>query len=163
MALIFPDEGSRLAYRLVGGRLEGAVGAEVKVYTDLAATQLFATLTVDSQSLIPIFFGPNGTQDILYVKVSNGPVKAIFAQSASLADLTPAGVDPLAALRNGTSIGASRIQNGSIVVEFTSQWGITPGGTPYWNVNGAAPADAAIFTLASDGTPVVIRPLGVTP
>lgn len=49
------------------------------------------------------------------------------------------------------SISAPVVDGDELDVTIASNWGIDPSGNPYYNAAGAAPADAAIATLGSDG------------
>jgi hypothetical protein len=96
--LLYADPGSQLVYRTVGSLLRSAVGKVATVYADAAATTLAdiatynpltptvpgaviatSTLTVDSNSLLPWFWGPLTAVDTLWVVVDGGPITQINA------------------------------------------------------------------------------------
>lgn len=94
--LLGPDAGSRLVYVLSGGYIRSAAGRTVTMYTDAAGTVLASlatydgtgtpgaiiagsTVTVDSNSLLPRFWFPDGV-DTIYAKVNpSGPISPINA------------------------------------------------------------------------------------
>lgn len=78
--MIFPDEASRLVYRVSGSTITVAPGASAKIYTDAAGTNLLFTLVVDDQSRLPVFDVP-GSGDTLYASVDNGPITPIYART----------------------------------------------------------------------------------
>lgn len=49
------------------------------------------------------------------------------------------------------TLSAPVVGGGVLDVTVASHWGIDPTGLPYYDPNGAAPADAAIATLGADG------------
>ena len=97
---VFPDEGSRLAYRLEDGVIKPAVGAVVVVYASAsgsARANILAhdgsatpgapipnsALAVDSSSLVPLFWGPAGATE-LWVRVSGGPLTPVGVRTESV-------------------------------------------------------------------------------
>lgn len=87
----FPDD--QLVYALQGNLFTGKPGTKIFMYTDVLGTQLAdiqtttgATLvgsfvTVDSNSLIPLFLGPNTDNDTLYAKPEGGgTLQPIYAR-----------------------------------------------------------------------------------
>jgi hypothetical protein len=97
---VFPDEGSRLAYRLEGGAFKPAPGAPVVVYSSPAGTTRAdiryhdgtatpgaavtdSTLVVDAASTVPLFWGPEGA-DAVWVRVSGGPLTPVSVRNESL-------------------------------------------------------------------------------
>ena len=102
---IFPDEGSRLAYRLSGaGRpILSAAGGTAVVYTSEAATTLAdiqtlegvtvsgSTLTVTAYSQLPLFLGPDGV-DTVWVKIDGGPAAPVYARTDDRLDELASGV-----------------------------------------------------------------------
>lgn len=96
MRHLFPDEGSRLAYRVNGGYLGALPAATAVFYTDAAGTALAdlrayngtttvgaavsgSALLVDENSLLPLFWGPDGV-DTLYVRLNGGPASPVLAR-----------------------------------------------------------------------------------
>lgn len=90
--LVFPDD--QLVYALQGNLFTGKPGTKIYMYTDALATTLAdiqdmtnATLvgsyvTVDSNSLIPLFQGPNDGRDTLYAKPEGGgTAQALYART----------------------------------------------------------------------------------
>lgn len=94
--LLFPDEASRLVYRINGADIETAQGAQAIFYTDPAATTPAdlreydgtltpgdvipsSALTVGGASLLPLFWGPDEA-DTLYARVDLGPITAVYAR-----------------------------------------------------------------------------------
>lgn len=94
--LVFPDEGSRMAYRVQSTALVSASGATAVFYTNAAATTLAdvrvhdgtaapgaalagSSVTVDAYSRLPLLWGPDGV-DTLYVVVSGGPATPVYAR-----------------------------------------------------------------------------------
>lgn len=89
--LVFPDD--QLVYSISGNYFVAKPGTKIYMYTDALATTLAdiqdmtnATLvgsyvTVDSNSLIPLFQGPNDGRDTLYAKPEGGgTAQAIYAR-----------------------------------------------------------------------------------
>lgn len=89
--LVFPDD--QLVYSLQGNYFTGKPGTKIYIYTDVLGTILAdiqdmanATLvgsyvTVNSNSLIPEFQGPNNGADKLYAKPEGGgTIQAIYAR-----------------------------------------------------------------------------------
>lgn len=102
--LLGPDANSRLVYSFTGTLLASAAGATATVYSDSGGTSLAdiatydgtqtpgatitgSTLTVDSTSLVPKFWFPDGV-DIVYIKVGTGPVTAVNADYDARLDAT---------------------------------------------------------------------------
>lgn len=56
----------------------------------------------------------------------------------------------------GSSIGRSS-GVGPIVVSYSSQYGIKPDGTPYYNADGVTDGDDAILMLRDDGMVVLVK------
>lgn len=93
--LTFPDEGSRLAYRMTTANqpLLSAAGASVVVYSNSLGTVLADIQTVGggaiggsvfaigADSLLPLFLGPNDGADTLYVRVDGGAAFAVYARA----------------------------------------------------------------------------------
>lgn len=92
-----PESGSRLAYEVTGtGALRAAVGLVATVYADADAAELADILTVDgdpitgshvtvgADSQLPLFQFPDGV-DLLWARVTTGPVTAIYARAAASA------------------------------------------------------------------------------
>jgi hypothetical protein len=96
--LLYADPGSQLVYRPIGSSLRSAIGSQAIVYADDAATVLAdiaeydplnpstpgpvildSTLTVDSNSLLPWFWGPLAGTDTLWVVADGGPIAQINA------------------------------------------------------------------------------------
>ena len=121
--LLGPDANSRLVYIVSGGYLRSTAGRTVTMYTDAAATVLASiatydgtgtpgpvisgsTVTVDSNSLLPRFWFPDGL-DTIYAKVNTGgPVTAINADYDARIDAA-AGGTPSATVVAETSYGLS--------------------------------------------------------
>lgn len=135
--LLFPDEGSRLVYRVVGGTFRPVLSGFVTFYTNSAATVLAdireydGTLTpgpaitgsvvsTDEWSRVPFFWGPDGEVDTLYAVVSGGPTSPVFARFDPRVDSLDAAVTALEA-----------------------------GGGPYDPAGAAAAAQAAAIAAAS--------------
>lgn len=113
--LVFPDEGSRLAYRITTGKaLYGAPGSVAVLYQDAAATvpatdcraydgtptpggvAIGPSFTLDAFSRLPIFWGPDGL-DTLYVMVDSGVVSPVYARTDDRLDTLTTGVTSAAA------------------------------------------------------------------
>lgn len=100
--LMFPDEGSRLVYRVDGAVLGSAANLAVTLYSDAAGAALAdlrteagavvpgSALLVDATSRLPIFQGPDGV-DTLYARVSGGPVSPVYARSDDRIDTVKTG------------------------------------------------------------------------
>lgn len=101
--LLGPDSGFRLVYTAVGASLRSAVGKTAVVYADEGAGALAdiaaydgtstpggavaeSALTVDENSLLPLFWFPDGV-DTVYVRVGSGPVVAVTASVAASSDM----------------------------------------------------------------------------
>lgn len=95
--LLFPDEGSRLVYRVNGAALAAAPGLAVAFYNEAGATSLAdiraydgtatpgavitgSTVAADGFSRIPFFWGPDGV-DTIYASTPNGPVSLVYART----------------------------------------------------------------------------------
>lgn len=91
--LLFPESGKVLVYQRVGTNLRAVAGQTAVVYSDPAGTILAdiavydtlnpdtpgaviptATLTVDTHSRLPFFWGPLDGSDRVYVTVGGGPL-----------------------------------------------------------------------------------------
>jgi hypothetical protein len=162
--LLGPDAGSRLVYVLSGGYIRSAAGRTVTMYTDAAATVLAAintydgtgvpagliagsTVTVDSSSLLPRFWFPNGV-DTLYAKVNpSGPVTAINADYDARLDAATGGV-PSATVVAETSYGLS--SSAGVAADF-SRGDHTHGSPalPTPGAIGAQVADADLTDIAA--------------
>lgn len=115
--LIFPDEGSRLTYRMVGSGKPflSAAGGTARIYADAAGSTLAdiqtvqgvtiqgSTLTVTAASQLPLFKGPDGA-DTVWASVDGGPLAPVYARAD----------DRLDAVENGTAslTGVVRSVNG---------------------------------------------------
>jgi hypothetical protein len=122
----FPDEGSRLAYSIPSatGVLTGVAATPVKVYTNSACTTLAdiqttggaaipgSILTVDANSLLPLFLGPADASDTLYVRAASlttGTGTAIYARADDRLDqMVQVSEGPLLVTR----YGAVRVEDG---------------------------------------------------
>jgi len=108
--LIFPNAEDRLVYTIESASdFRPKVGAKVRIYTDAAGTLLAnilttagvaianAELTVDGNSLLPLFQGPDGGAtniDTLYAKgVGGTTVTTIYANVDSRLDIVSASID----------------------------------------------------------------------
>jgi len=105
--LVFPDEGSRLAYNVIAGTMR-AVDANtvVQVYTDAAGTApadllahssypssvVGSTVLIDAYSRLPIFYGPDAV-DTLYVRIGSGPIVPVYARVDDRLDALASGAD----------------------------------------------------------------------
>lgn len=93
--MVFPDD--RFVYRVAGTALTLAPAATAVFYTDSAGTVLAdirtydgtttpgavlagSAVAVDAYSRLPLFWGPDGV-DALYVRVTGGPVTAVYART----------------------------------------------------------------------------------
>jgi collagen type I/II/III/V/XI/XXIV/XXVII alpha len=110
--------------------------------------------------------GPAGATGAQGVAGPQGSAGATGATGAT-GPAGPAGTgggssgDPLAL---GTTIGTTTVEPGDLVtVAYTSPWGITPAGIPYYDPAGATPGEDATFTFGPDGIPAVSQPPGVQP
>lgn len=114
--LTFPND--PLVYGVNNGSLTAAPGTTVTIYTDAAGTILAdiqvagativgSVLTVDANSQIPLFLGPDGV-DTLYVKPANGSTQAIYARYDDRVDAlaTQTGVNTTAIAANTTSMNS---------------------------------------------------------
>lgn len=119
----FPDEGSRFVYANNGSGLPiiGKAGQTLYVFTDAgttAATDLqtetgaaitTGTLTIDSDSLIPIFYGPSNLTDTLWVRVGlDGDLIQIWSRYDDRLDTLEAS---LGALSTITDVGALLLES----------------------------------------------------
>lgn len=94
--LLFPDEGSRLAYRVRGSDLRAVANSTATLYSDAAETILAdvrsydgtltpgpvipgSVVTVDAYSRLPLFWGPDGV-DTLYAVIYGGPPAPVTAR-----------------------------------------------------------------------------------
>lgn len=96
--LLYADPGSHLVYQLAGRSVRSAAGMVGTLYEDAAGTVLAdiaefdplnpgtpgpvipsSQLTVNSNSLLPWFWGPAAGTDTLYVTVNGGPLTSINA------------------------------------------------------------------------------------
>lgn len=97
MRLLFPDEGSRLAYRVYRKDLRAVADSTATLYTDAAGTILAdirsydgtqtpgpviagSVVTVDAYSRLPLFWGPDGAVDTLYAVIYGGPPAPVIAR-----------------------------------------------------------------------------------
>lgn len=96
--LVFPDEGSRLVYRVTGGGgLLGDVAASVTIYSDANATTLAdlrvydgtptpgapitgSVVTADAYSRLPLFWGPDSVDTLYAVVAVGGPIDTLYAR-----------------------------------------------------------------------------------
>lgn len=92
MRRVFPDNADKLAYR-PGVSLGGAIGAKVTIYADANGTALAdirsypdvsavsgSQLTVDGNSQLPLFYGPDDQSDTLYARIEGGSIVPIYAR-----------------------------------------------------------------------------------
>lgn len=94
--LLFPDEGSRLAYRVRGSDLRAVADSTATLYSDAAGTILAdvrsydgtltpgpvipgSVVTVDAYSRLPLFWGPDAV-DTLYAVIYGGPPAPVTAR-----------------------------------------------------------------------------------
>lgn len=94
--LLFPDEGSRLAYRVRGTDLRAVANSTATLYSDAAGTILAdvrsydgtltpgpsipgSVVTVDAYSRLPLFWGPDAV-DTLYAVIYGGPPAPVTAR-----------------------------------------------------------------------------------
>jgi hypothetical protein len=90
--LVFPDEGSRLAYDPDTGRLL-TPGTRVYLYLDQSATQAATDLLnadaspnatgfvqLDAYRRLPLFSGPDDGSDTLYAVINGGPATPVYAR-----------------------------------------------------------------------------------
>jgi hypothetical protein len=153
---VFPDD--RLVYRSSGrGLLPVAEGMAVAVYADNAGTvaadirQADGTalpaggLTVDGYSRLPLWQGPADGSDTLYVRVSGGPLTAVYARVDDRLDAVEGRVVALAPFaRPGTlavTVGVSGfpVPYACTLVGARLTAGTAPSGAPILvdlNVNG---------------------------
>lgn len=92
--LVFPDEGSRLVFRMTGSGkpLLSAAAGVATIYADSAGltladiqtvegvTVVSSTLTVTAASQLPLFLGPDGV-DTVYCSVDGGPLAPVYARN----------------------------------------------------------------------------------
>lgn len=95
--LIFPDEGSRLVYRIRNSSIASAKNSEATIYEDAEATTLAdlrayngtetpggviagSVLTTDAYSRLPLFWGPDEV-DTVWAVVSGGPPTPVYART----------------------------------------------------------------------------------
>lgn len=108
--LIFPDEGSRLVYRVTGGSgLLGAVGTNVTIYSNAAATVLAdlriydgtptpagpivgSIIVTDAYSRLPLFWGPDGIDTVYAVVATGGPIDPVYARTDDRIDANAAAI-----------------------------------------------------------------------
>lgn len=110
--LIFPDEGSRLAYRMTGAGkpLLSAATGTVTIYADAAGVVLAdiqlttgeavptSTLTVTDASQLPLFLGPDGA-DTVWASVDGGPLAPVYARSDDRLDALVTGLAGVQAVK----------------------------------------------------------------
>lgn len=106
--LLFPDEGSRLAYRVSGTPLRSVANSPVTVYTDDAGTVLAdireydgtnvpgpviagSVVTTDAYSRLPLFWGPEQSVKTLYAIIYGGPVSPVSSRFQPQVDQILAG------------------------------------------------------------------------
>lgn len=94
--LLFPDEGSRLAYRVSASTLRSVSAGNVTVYTDAEGTVLAdlreydgtntpgpviagSVVTTDQYSRLPLFWGPDAI-DTLYAVIYGGPPAPVYSR-----------------------------------------------------------------------------------
>lgn len=106
--LLGPDENTRLVYTSIGGTLRSAAGKTAIIYADSAASSFAdilteggaavagSALTVDTYSKIPIFQFPNGV-DVVYTRVDEGPITALYARMDDRLDSLDSRVEDLEA------------------------------------------------------------------
>lgn len=114
------DVAHRPSYR--GGALTSSAGVEYTVYTDPAATTLAniqtfpgavaiagSVITVDDDSLLPRFYGPNDDSDTLYVKAEGSDVvTAIYSR----ADPSELAADIATKVSKATTTAGTEISDG---------------------------------------------------
>lgn len=150
--LTFSDEGSRLVYSpgLTGAALLNGVGTVVTMYSDAGCTVLAdiqtvggvaiasAQLTVDANSLLPLFLGPADGTDTLYAKPAG-------ANAASASKVYARADDRIDSLVTGVAANATGLSttNGNVTA-LTTALGVTNG-----NVAANATAVAAKIDTAT--------------
>jgi hypothetical protein len=141
---LLPTAGSGRVIRL---RCTGCfmVYADIPVATTGGAGDTSAidvsTLLVDPTTLGPLPTDPSVYLPRVLLGVANG-VASLGPDSVLTVSQWPP---------SGGTIGTPNTVVGGLDVPITSKWGINPSGQPYYNPDGAAPADAAIATLGADG------------
>lgn len=144
--LLFPDEGSRLAYRVRGSDLRAVANSTATLYTDAAGTILAdvrsydgtltpgpvipgAVVTVDSYSRLPLFWGPDAV-DTLYAVIYGGPPAPVTARFDERIDALQTQV---ATLESSSTPGGQRIalMGDSRTALCTQPGGFTSNGTTY--------------------------------
>lgn len=123
--LLFPDEGSRLGYRVVATSLRSVAGSTATLFTDAAGTTLAdirsydgtatpgpvipgSTVSLDSYSRLPLFWGPDLLVDTLWADIYGGPLSPVLARFDPRIDTLDAAV---AALQPGVGPFLVKTQN----------------------------------------------------
>lgn len=124
--LLYADPGSHLVYQLAGRSVRSAAGMVATLYSDAAGTTLAdiaaydpltpntpgavigsSQLTVNSDSLLPWFWGPASGLDTLYVTVNGGPLTSINAYYDPRIDALEAGSMPAFVVEPGDDVQAA--------------------------------------------------------
>lgn len=125
--LLGPDDSRRLVYSYSGGYLRTAEGASAVIYTDATGSTRAsiaaydgtttpgavisnATLIVDSYSLLPRFWFPDGLVATVYVSVNGGPLLPLSADFGGELDGLSATVDGLSATVAGLGATTSGLE-----------------------------------------------------
>lgn len=125
--LVGPDPNTRTAWAISGGVFQSVAGTTAIVYTDSAgttpaniatydpanpttvgATISGATVTLDSNSRLPLFWFPDGV-DTLYVSVNSGPISEIHANYDPRLDTLEAAVASLQTAGTTAALNAKTV------------------------------------------------------
>ncbi len=113
--LTFPDEGSRLVFRMTGSGkpLLSAAAGTATIYADSAGatradiqtlegvTVASSTLTVTAASQLPLFLGPDNI-DTVWCSVDGGPLSPVYARNDDRIDSLVASVGTVVRSVNGS-------------------------------------------------------------
>lgn len=150
--LLFPDEGSRLAYGVRGSDLRAVANSTATLYTDPAGTILAdirsydgtltpgpvipgSVVTTDAYSRLPLFWGPDAV-DTVYAILSGGPPSPVFARFDPRIDQIETDLADKAPLNATARFNPAGKPNGTITVLDTGQPVTNFGNSPISVVSG---------------------------
>lgn len=185
--LVFPDEASRLVYRInPGGALASAPAASVVFYSDAAATVLAdvrvhngtatagaalagSSVTTDAFSRLPLFWGPDNGADTLYAVGSSGPASVVYSRFDDRVDaITGAIVTSVAGRAGAVVLAQGDVTNlvtdlGAKVAKNAQVYYVRDHGVLADGVTNDKPAmDALMTTVSNAGGGRVLLPANAT-
>lgn len=168
--LIFPDEGSRLVYRVSSVGLASAAASTAVIYSDAAGTVLAdlraydgsatpagaiagSTLTTDAYSRLPLFWGPDSV-DTVYAVISGGPVVPVYARTDDRLDALTTNVAASTATVASLVDSTRQTLDRRSVASAQLVWAAV-GSVAY--VATAVGTDGMAYGVASDASTTIIR------